>query len=295
MAAPLTTNVNVKQEEPDPDTGLCLICTLPIQTPGGEPDALLCGQCGVVYHRECAPEWTSECYQCHGKKTLSSVARPLPPGPVVGGVELDGDEEEEEEEGEAARKKKKNAAYVRESRARLPVQRCDSDGCEFETNRMDHLGRHQARVHGLLLRDQLKRCDSDGCEFQTKNKSHLRVHQACVHGIGDMNAEEHRRKSREYKARQPLKTCGVDGCEYQTKLPQNFKRHQVRVHGIGNADAEALRKKLGEWQGQQVEAAEERKLEGGQLSRASAADQNAQLEIALDAYLRQARRAAKGV
>ena len=39
MAAPLATNVNVKQEEPDPDTGLCLICTLPIRIPGGEPDA----------------------------------------------------------------------------------------------------------------------------------------------------------------------------------------------------------------------------------------------------------------
>jgi hypothetical protein len=59
-------------------------------------------------------------------------------------------------------------------------------------------------------------------------------------------AEEHRRKSREYKARQPLKTCGVDGCEYQTKLPQNFKRHQVRVHGIGDVDADELRREARE-------------------------------------------------
>ena len=76
MAAPLATNV--KQEEPDPDTGLCLICTLPIRIPGGEPDALLCNQCGVVYHRACAPEWTRECSQCRSVK-VSRWTRPPPP------------------------------------------------------------------------------------------------------------------------------------------------------------------------------------------------------------------------
>jgi hypothetical protein len=104
MSAPLATDVNVKQEAPDPDTGLCLICTLPIRVPGGEPYALQCGQCGVVYHRECAPECTGECPMCRDKEAVSKWTRRLPPGPGVEVVELDGgggeEEVEEEEEDE---------------------------------------------------------------------------------------------------------------------------------------------------------------------------------------------------
>ena len=95
MSAPLATNINVKQEEPDPDTGLCLICTLPIRVPGGEPDALQCGQCGVVYHRECAPEWTNECPMCRDKEAVLKWSRSLPPEPGVEVIELDGEGEEE--------------------------------------------------------------------------------------------------------------------------------------------------------------------------------------------------------
>ena len=171
MSAPLPSYANFKQEEPDPDTGLCLICTLPIRVPGGEPDALQCGQCGVVYHRECAPEWTNECPMCRDKEAVSKWTRPEAPGPGVEVVELDsdGDEEEveEEEEDEAAAKRRKKAEQRREWRARQTAQRCGVDGCEF----------------------------------QTKHKGNLKVHQARVHGIGDVDAEELRRKEREYRAR----------------------------------------------------------------------------------------------
>jgi hypothetical protein len=203
MSAQLaTTYVNVKQEEPDPDTGLCLICTLPIRVPGGEPDALQCGQCGVVYHRECAPEWTSECPMCRDKEAVSKWTRRLPPGPGVEVVELDGDgdeeEAEEEEEAKAAAKRRKNAARMRELRARQPDQHCGVDGCKF----------------------------------QTKHKHVLKRHQARVHGIGDVDAEELRRKEREHRARQPAQRCGVDGCEFQTKNKYYIKQHQAYVHGI---------------------------------------------------------------
>ena len=90
MSAPLNPKAIVKLEELDPDTGLCLICTLPIRVPGGEPDALQCGQCGVVYHRECAPDWTSECPMCRDKEAVSKWTRALPPGPGVQVVELYG-------------------------------------------------------------------------------------------------------------------------------------------------------------------------------------------------------------
>jgi hypothetical protein len=180
MSAPLATDVNVKQEAPDPDNGLCLICTLPIRVPGGEPDALQCAQCGITYHRVCAPDWTSECYQCLGKDAVSKWTRSLPPGPGVEVVKLDGDgEEEEEEEDEAAAKRRKKAARMREYKARQPVQRCGVDGCEF----------------------------------QTKNKYYIKTHQARVHGIGDVDVEELRRTSIEWQARQPTQHCGVDGCE----------------------------------------------------------------------------------
>jgi hypothetical protein len=153
MSASPPTNATVKQEELDPDTGLCLICTLPIRVPGGESDALQCGQCGVVYHRECAPDWTSECPQCLGKEVVFKWTRSLPPGPGVEVVELDGDvddeEVEEEEEDEAAAKRRKKTAYERERIARQPAQRCGVDGCEFQTKHKKSLKRHQARVHGF--------------------------------------------------------------------------------------------------------------------------------------------------
>jgi hypothetical protein len=58
-----------------------------------------------------------------------------------------------------------------------------------------------------------------------------------VHGIGDVDADELRRKRREYEARQHIQRCGVDGCEYQTKHKFNFNVHQARVHGIGDVGA----------------------------------------------------------
>ena len=211
MAAPLATNVNVKQEEPDPDTGLCLICTLPIRIPGGEPDALLCSQCGVVYHRVCAPEWTSECTRCRSK--VSAWSRLLPPGPGLEILELDGDGQEEqveeEEEDEAVAKRRKKAAYARAWHAQQPVQRCGVDGCKF----------------------------------RSKQKGHLKTHHARVHGIGDVDAEELRRKQREYNARRPAQRCGVDGCEYQTNRADSLTRHQAHVHGIGDVDAGEQRRK----------------------------------------------------
>jgi hypothetical protein len=62
-----------------------------------------------------------------------------------------------------------------------------------------------------------------------------------VHGIGDVDAEELRRKRREWEARQPVQRCGVDGCEFQTKDKSNLKEHHARVHGIGDVDAEGRR------------------------------------------------------
>ena len=95
MSAPFPTDATVKHEEPGPDPGLCLICTLPVREQSGEIDALLCNQCGVAYHRECAPDWTSECYQCLCKDAVSRFRRSLPP-PAVEVEELDGDGDEEE-------------------------------------------------------------------------------------------------------------------------------------------------------------------------------------------------------
>ena len=91
-------------------------------------------------------------------------------------------------------------------------------------------------------------CDVDGCEFQTKHKRSLKVHQARVHGIGDVDAEELRRKHREWRARQPAQRCGVDGCEFQTKQKFDLKRHQALVHGIGDVDVEEVRRKNAAYQ-----------------------------------------------
>ena len=88
----------IKQEDQYDGTGVsqCLICFLPIRVPGGEPDALRCGQCGVVYHRACAKEWEVRCAQCRGE--VSRWTRPSPPGLGVEVIELDGDEDGEGEE-----------------------------------------------------------------------------------------------------------------------------------------------------------------------------------------------------
>jgi hypothetical protein len=247
MAAPLATNVNVKQEEPDPNPGLCLICTLPIRIPGEEPDALLCSQCGVVYHRVCAPDWTSECYQCLGKEAVSNWTSSLPPEPGVGSTHI-------EEDVAAARKRR-----LRERLARQPPHRCGVFGCNFQTKQKHHLKRHQACVHGIgdvdaeaLNRKQreyearrpVQRCSVDGCGFNTKHKHNLRNHQARVHGIGDVDAvEELSRKKREVTARQPAHRCGVNGCKYQTKQKHHLEQHHARVHGIGDVNAEELRRK----------------------------------------------------
>jgi hypothetical protein len=50
-------------------------------------------------------------------------------------------------------------------------------------------------------RQPVQRCSVDGCEFQTKRKQDLQRHQARVHGIGDLDAEELRRKDKERAAR----------------------------------------------------------------------------------------------
>ena len=78
------------------------------------------------------------------------------------GGDRDEDEEKEVEEDEAAAKRRKKTAYEKERIARQPAQRCGVDGCEF----------------------------------QTKIKRDLKQHQARVHGIGDVDAEELRRKNR---------------------------------------------------------------------------------------------------
>jgi len=63
--------------------------------------------------------------------------------------EWDGDEMVEEEEIEVAAKRRKKAAKERERSARLPVQRCGVDGCEFQTKHKYLLKQHQARLHGI--------------------------------------------------------------------------------------------------------------------------------------------------
>jgi hypothetical protein len=137
--------------------------------------------------------------------------------------EWDGDEMVEEEEIEAAAKMRRRAAYAREWQARRPFQRCGVDGCEFQSKRTDKLKEHQARVHG----------------------------------IGDVDAEELRRKKREYNSRQPAQRCGVDGCDYQTKDKSNLKRHQARVHGIVELDGDGDEEEVEEEE--EDEAAAERR------------------------------------
>jgi hypothetical protein len=96
----------------------------------------------------------------------------------------------------------------------------------------------------LKARQPVQRCGVDGCDFQTKRKVNLKRHQARMHGIGDVDAEELRRKHREYLARQPVQRCGVDGCDFQNKYKHVLKQHQARVHGIGDVEAveELMRK-----------------------------------------------------
>jgi hypothetical protein len=94
-----------------------------------------------------------------------------------------------------------------------------------------------------IARQPVQRCGVDGCEFQTNKKRDLKQHQARVHGIGDVDAEELRRKEREYNARRPAQRCGVDGCEYQTNRADSLTRHQAHVHGIGDVDAGEQRRK----------------------------------------------------
>jgi hypothetical protein len=153
----------------------------------------------------------------------------------------------------------------REDQARLPLQRCGIDGCEHQTKYTHVRQRHQARVHGIgdveakelrrkarewqvvqQARQPAKRCGVDGCEYQTKFKSDLKKHQARVHGIGDVDAEELRRKQRERISRQPVQRCGVDGCEYETNRKSHLKTHRACVHGIGDVDVEELRRKARE-------------------------------------------------
>ena len=66
-------------------------------------------------------------------------------------------------------------------------------------------------------RQPVQRCGVDGCEFQTKDKRNLKQHQARVHGMGDVDAEELRRKKRErmqaYRAQHAAQRCVVDGGE----------------------------------------------------------------------------------
>jgi hypothetical protein len=159
---------------------------------------------------------------CRDKEAVSKWTRLLPPGPGVEVVELDGEGEEEEvveeeEEDEAAAKRRKKTAYEKERIARQPVQRCGVDGCEY----------------------------------QNKDKSNFKRHQALKHGIGDVDAEELRRKQREYEAGRPFQRCGVDGCEFQTKYKGDLKDHQARVHGIGDVEAEELRRKEREYRARQ--------------------------------------------
>ena len=124
--------------------------------------------------------------------------RSLPPESGVEVIELEGDgeevEAEEEEENKAAAKRRKRAAQKREWQARQPVQRCGVDGCEF----------------------------------QTKDKSNLKEHQARVHGIGDVDAEELRRKDRERKARLPVQHAYMVDAEAGTK--QHALKKEIALH-----------------------------------------------------------------
>jgi hypothetical protein len=91
-------------------------------------------------------------------------------------------------------------------------------------------------------RQTAQRCGVDGCEFQTKHTWYIKKHQARMHGIGDVDAEELRRKERECLARQPDHRCGVDGCEFQTKRKRDLKQHQSRKHAIMSKERAAAKR-----------------------------------------------------
>ena len=255
MSALVTTDATASQEEQNEPGGLCLICTLPIREPGEEPDALLCSQCGVVYHRVCAPNWTSECYECLGKEVVSTWTRSLPPGqrqPTMHACVVDGCEFQTKHKhvlkqhqaavhgiGDVESIEGKNRRQ-NEYQARLPVQPCGTggiEGCEYQA-RWESIEGKNRRQRERAVRQPVPRCGIEGCEYQAQRKAHLQEHQARVHGIGDVESiEEKNRRQKEYQARMPVKRCGIEGCEFQTKRRNYLREHQARVHGIGDVES----------------------------------------------------------
>ena len=62
-----------------------------------------------------------------------------------------------------------------------------------------------------------------------------------MHGIGDVDADEIRRRQRERRARQADQHCCVDGCKFRTKRADSLRKHQASMHAIGEVEAAAER------------------------------------------------------
>jgi hypothetical protein len=73
-------------------------------------------------------------------------------------------------------------------------------------------------------RQPAQRCGVDGCEFQAKQKGNLKEHQARVHGIGDVDAEELRRKERE-RDRKRRRQSGES--EDEKDINEEDEQHEV--------------------------------------------------------------------
>jgi hypothetical protein len=253
---------NVKQVFSRSGMDPCLLCTRPISTGEEEPDALLCSQCGVAYHRICAPDWTYECYECLGKGVVSKWTAKDPPPElkdVTVGMSLPRSDtppwgmpgtEEVDNEGVCA------SAPPEAQRSGITLTlHCNVEGCDFYTKANKsaslYLRQHQLHAHGIeedeasakrrkaargrLIsrrdRQPYYSCRIEGCFFESKHKPNFTRHLAGVHGIGDVSAELRRReKDREWWQRQPFKVCDVDGCVFQTKKTSTLNKHKKTKH-----------------------------------------------------------------
>ena len=67
---------------------------------------------------------------------------------------------------------------------------------------LEKAAERRKRERERLARLPVKRCDVDGCAYQTRLGHNLRQHKTAVHGVGGVEAvEEKRRKDRERRAR----------------------------------------------------------------------------------------------
>ena len=177
-------------------SGLCLICTLPIRVPGGDPDALQCWQCKAVYHMVCAEDWADECASCRSRDAIKAWARPAAPGPGVEVVQIK--EEEEAEEVSSAR-----MVTVRRGKVKWGAGVGRWYDVERRANTWTYV-EGGLKVAKVTLKTLVE--SAEVVELDAKDIGEV--------GDEDDMAVKRPAQMRDVNARRPVNRCGVDGCQY---------------------------------------------------------------------------------